>query len=56
MSAPALLRGVDLAAFAVALVARLRAGGVTVAASGPVAFVAAIRLSWPTSRTALFGR
>ena len=54
MSAPALLRGVDLAAFAVALVARLRAGGVAVAASGPVAFVAAIRLSWPTSRSALY--
>lgn len=54
MSAPALLRGADLAAFAVALVARLRAGGVTVAASGPVAFVAAIRTSWPTSRTELY--
>ena len=35
MTAPFLLRGVDLAAFAVALVARLRRGGVAVAASGP---------------------
>ena len=52
MTAPALLRGVDLAAFAAALVARLRAGGVTVAASGPAAFVAAMRELVPTSRNA----
>ncbi|MCX2932763.1 VWA domain-containing protein [Mycobacterium sp. CVI_P3] len=54
MTAPALLRGVDLAAFAAALVARLRAGGVTVAASGPAALVAAMRELAPTSRTQLY--
>ncbi|MCV7345043.1 vWA domain-containing protein [Mycolicibacterium rhodesiae] len=54
MTAPALLRGVDLAAFAAALVARLRAGGVAVAASGPAAFVAAMRALVPTSRTQLY--
>ncbi|GAY14293.1 VWA domain-containing protein [Mycobacterium sp. shizuoka-1] len=54
MTAPALLRGVDLAAFAAALVARLRAGGVAVAASGPAAFVAAMRELVPTSRTQLY--
>ncbi|KDF00372.1 VWA containing CoxE family protein [Mycolicibacterium aromaticivorans JS19b1 = JCM 16368] len=54
MTTPALLRGVDLAAFAAALVARLRAGGVTVAASGPAAFVAAMRELVPTSRTQLY--
>ena len=54
MSPPALLRGVDLAAFAVALVARLRAGGVTVSASGPAAFVAAMRELVPSSRTQLY--
>jgi uncharacterized protein len=37
-----LLRGVDLAAFAVAVVARLRAGGVVVSASGPAGFVQAL--------------
>ncbi len=54
MTAPALLRGVDLAAFAAGLVARLRAGGVAVAASGPAAFVAAMRELVPTSRTQLY--
>lgn len=54
MSPPALLRGVDLAAFAVAIVARLRAGGVTVSASGPAAFVAAMRDLVPSSRTQLY--
>lgn len=54
MTSPALLRGVDLAAFAAALVARLRAGGVAVAASGPAAFVAAMRELVPTSRTQLY--
>lgn len=54
MSSPALLRGVDLAAFAVALVARLRAGGVTVSASGPAAFVAAMRDLVPSSRPQLY--
>ncbi|WP_445167299.1 vWA domain-containing protein [Mycolicibacterium sp. Dal123E01] len=54
MTSPALLRGVDLAAFAAALVARLRAGGVAVSASGPAAFVAAMRELVPTSRTQLY--
>ncbi|BBY63401.1 vWA domain-containing protein [Mycolicibacterium helvum] len=54
MTSPALLRGVDLAAFAAALVARLRAGGVVVAASGPAAFVAAMRELVPTSRIQLY--
>ncbi len=54
MSAPALLRGVDLAAFAAALVARLRAGGLTVSASGPAVLVAAMRELVPTSRTQLY--
>ncbi len=42
MNRPLVLRGVDRAAFAVALVARLRAGGVVVSASGPTGFVAAL--------------
>ncbi|WP_059015525.1 VWA domain-containing protein [Mycobacterium sp. M26] len=54
MTAPALLRGADLAAFAVALVARLRAAGVAVSASGPAAFVAAMRDLVPGSRTRLY--
>jgi uncharacterized protein with von Willebrand factor type A (vWA) domain len=54
VTSPALLRGVDLAAFAAALVARLRAGGVAVAASGPAAFVAAMRELVPTSRIQLY--
>ena len=54
MTAPALLRGVDLAAFAVALVARLRAAGVVVSASGPTAFVAAMRTLVPVTRSRLY--
>ena len=54
MSAPVLLRGVDRAAFAVALVARLRAGGVAVSASGPAGFVAALGQGRPRSRTELY--
>jgi len=54
VTTPALLRGVDLAAFAVALVNRLRRGGVTVSASGPTTFVAATHRMLPTSRTALY--
>jgi uncharacterized protein with von Willebrand factor type A (vWA) domain len=49
-----LLRGVDLAAFAVALVARLRAGGVVVSASGPAVFVHALRQVVPRSRSDLY--
>ena len=44
MNVPLLLRGVDLAAFAVALVARMRTGGVVVSASGPAGFVQALTL------------
>jgi uncharacterized protein with von Willebrand factor type A (vWA) domain len=54
MSAPVLLRGVDLAAFAVALVARLRAAGVVVSASGPAAFVQALRRLVPRYRAELY--
>ncbi|MFZ2176005.1 MAG: VWA domain-containing protein [Rhodococcus sp. (in: high G+C Gram-positive bacteria)] len=54
MKSAGLFRGVDLAAFAVALVARLRAGGIAVSASGPVVFVEALRLSAPTSRQRLY--
>ena len=43
MTAPFLLRGVDIAAFAVALVDRLHAGGVAVSASGPTGFVDVLR-------------
>jgi uncharacterized protein with von Willebrand factor type A (vWA) domain len=51
---PLLLRGVDLAAFAVALVARLRAGGVVVPPSGPAGFVQAMRQLAPRSRPQLY--
>lgn len=54
MTVPALLRGVDLAAFAAGLVARLRAGGVAVSASGPAGFVGAIRTMVPAARTQLY--
>ena len=49
MTAPLLLRGVDLAAFAVALVARSAAGGVAVSASGPAGFVRRCG-TWPRVR------
>ena len=49
-----LLRGVDLSAFAVALVANLRGGGVAVSAEGPPRFVQAMRQIAPQSRTALY--
>ena len=54
MTAPFLLRGVDLAAFAVALVNRLHAGGVVVSASGPTGFVDVLRREWPGTRTQLY--
>lgn len=54
MSASGVLRGVDLAAFAVALVARLRSRGVVVSASGPAVFVQALQLSPPSSRSRLY--
>ncbi|MGZ4564150.1 MAG: vWA domain-containing protein [Mycobacterium sp.] len=54
MSTPLLLRGVDLAAFAAALVARLRGAGVLVSASGPASFVQALRKLVPDNTTALY--
>jgi uncharacterized protein with von Willebrand factor type A (vWA) domain len=54
MSTPLLLRGVDLAAFAAALVARLRGTGVSVSASGQATFVQALRRLVPHTRTALY--
>src|ERR1700730_12228857 len=54
MTAPLLLPGVDLAAFAVGLVARMRGAGGTVAASGPSLFVQALRHLEPRSHTALY--
>ena len=54
MTAPFLLRGVDLAAFAVALVNRLHTGGVVVSASGPAGFVEALQHDWPRTRLQLY--
>lgn len=54
MSAFAVLRGVDRAALAVALMARLRAAGVVVSASGPAGFVAALDCLRPRSRRDLY--
>ena len=53
VTTPYLFRGVDLAAFAVALVARLRAVGVVVSASGPAGFVEALRQFWPSNSVAV---
>lgn len=49
-----LLRGVDRAALAVALVARLRSAGVVVSASGPAGFVEAADRLAPTTRSQLY--
>ncbi|HEX2401146.1 MAG TPA: VWA domain-containing protein [Mycobacterium sp.] len=54
MTSPYLLRGVDIAGFAVALVARLRRAGVLVSASGPTLFVDALRRFWPHTRSHLY--
>jgi uncharacterized protein len=54
VTAPFLLRGVDIAAFAVALVDRLHAGGVAVSASGPAGLVEVLRRGWPGTRTQLY--
>jgi uncharacterized protein len=51
---PLLLRGVDLAAFAAALVARLRGAGVLVSANGPASFVEALRRLVPDTTSALY--
>lgn len=53
-NAPFLLRGVDRAAFAVALVDRLRGAGVVVSASGPAGFVAALAELAPRERRQLY--
>ncbi|RVW05851.1 VWA domain-containing protein [Rhodococcus xishaensis] len=49
-----LLRGVDRAAFAVALVARARESGVRVSASGAARFTEALRVLPPTGRRRLY--
>jgi uncharacterized protein len=54
MSTPRLLRGVDLAAFAAALVARLRGAGVLVSGSGQATFVQALRQLVPHTSSALY--
>ncbi|WP_206615197.1 vWA domain-containing protein [Rhodococcus spongiicola] len=53
-SSPVLLRGVDRAAFAVALVARARESGVRVSASGAARFAEALRVLPPTGRSRLY--
>jgi uncharacterized protein with von Willebrand factor type A (vWA) domain len=54
VSAPLLFRGVDLAAFATALVVRLRSAGVSVSASGPGSFVQALQHLAPQTTSALY--
>ncbi|MFZ1175775.1 MAG: VWA domain-containing protein [Mycobacterium sp.] len=54
MSTPLLLRGVDLAAFAAALAARLRGVGVLVSADGQASFVQALRELAPHTTSALY--
>lgn len=51
---PVLLRGVDRAAFAVALVARLRDAGVRVSPSGPSGLVQALGVLAPATRSELY--
>ncbi|MFY9918968.1 MAG: VWA domain-containing protein [Mycobacterium sp.] len=54
MTTPYVLRGVDVSAFAVALVANLRGAGVLVSAEGPATLVEAMGHITPQSRTALY--
>jgi uncharacterized protein len=54
MNTPLLFRGVDLAAFAAALVARLRGAGVHVSASGQTTFVQALQQLVPHATSALY--
>jgi uncharacterized protein len=54
VNTPLLLRGVDLAAFAAALVARLRGVGVSVSASGQTSFVQALRQLVPHTTSQLY--
>ena len=49
-----LLAGVDLAAFAVALVVRMRGGGVVVSPDGAAVFVDALRRDLPADRERLY--
>ena len=54
MTTPYVLRGVDVSAYAVALVAKLRRGGVLVSADGPATLVQAMRHMAPQSRTSMY--
>jgi uncharacterized protein with von Willebrand factor type A (vWA) domain len=54
VSTPLLFRGVDLAAFAAALAARLRGAGVSVSASGQGGFVQALQYLAPKTTSALY--
>ena len=54
MNTPLLFRGVDLAAFAAALVARLRSAGVSVSAGGQGSFVQALQQLEPQTTSALY--
>ncbi|ART72616.1 VWA containing CoxE family protein [Mycobacterium dioxanotrophicus] len=54
MTSPHLLRGVDLAAFAVALVDRLRGAGVAVSAVGSAGLVEAMHVLAPARRSQLY--
>ncbi|PND50583.1 protein CoxE, partial [Rhodococcus sp. ENV425] len=54
MSTALLLRGVDLAAFTVALTDRLRRAGVPVAATAAATLVRALRLYPPRTRSRLY--
>jgi uncharacterized protein len=54
MNSAGLLRGVDSAAFATALAARLRGVGILVSAGGPASFVQALRELVPRTRSELY--
>ncbi|MGB9307314.1 MAG: VWA containing CoxE family protein, partial [Mycobacterium sp.] len=54
MNTPLLLRGVDLAAFAAALAARLRGAGITVSISGQGSFVRALQELAPRTTPELY--
>jgi hypothetical protein len=54
VNAPLLFRGIDLAAFAAAMVARLRTAGVTVSASGQAGFVQALQHLAPQTTVSLY--
>jgi hypothetical protein len=54
MTAPFLLRGVDIAAFAVALMDRLHRSGAAVSPNGPTGFVDVLRREWPRTRLQLY--